>query len=183
MEDTSSVKMATDHVKKNKHWYAIIIAIIVLAIIIFVAWNYFNCSTSSGSDSMSNLTTGSNNPNWQLGSQMSQAAVASPMMEKRFGGGSCCCSGGSSEGMCGSGGCGSYAYPSGAGSCYGVENGPFGMSHGAMAELDAQVQAGNFAPSSPGWSKMQNAIDSVNTASSALSDGTLSAMLYSSPCM
>jgi len=173
-----TMNKVADHAKRNKILWGVVIVIIVL-VIIYAAWKFFDCSYKSGTTSaMSNLTTGSNNPNWQLGNQMSQAAVASPMMEQRFGGGSCCCSGGS-EGMCGSGGCGSYAYPSGAGSCYGMENGPGGMSHGAMAELDAQVQAGNFAATSPAWGKMQNAIDSVDTRSSALSDGTLSAMLYS----
>lgn len=175
--DDMTVKKVTDHTKE--HWWKYVLALVIVIAVLIILWQYFGCSTNSGTTSaMSNLTTGSNNPNWQLGSQMSQAAVASPMMEQRFGGGSCCCSGGS-EGMCGSGGCGSYAYPSGAGSCYGMENGPGGMSHGAMAELDAQVQAGNFAATSPAWGKMQNAIDSVDTRSSALSDGTLSAMLYS----
>ena len=181
------------HVAKHSKKYMWLIVLLVVVVIVLAFWLYSMYLKNSGSDSFSNnLTNGSNNPLWWHGGQTagdSQFAVSLHEDRDTLQGGSCAIGGGCTSCASGSEGmCSGASYPSGMASSTSemIQMGPAsagcasakgGWSYGATAELDAQVQAGNFAAATPGFDRTQSAIDSARVGAHGLNDQALHCML------
>jgi len=194
----------TAHVSRNAKMYSGLLVVLVVLVIGLSVWlGGIYAGWWAPSDGFtSNFSTGGNNPLWWHGGYTAgDTQFAFSTHENRDGiqGGSCvsagcsskCAPGGSaaSESMCGSG-CSGATYPSGmaSGTSEMIQMGPapgacgankMGWSYGATAELDAQVMAGNFAASTPGYNATQKTIDSARSGARTLNDQALHCMIAS----